>query len=123
MKLTLISIALISTISLVNNPGGQIIGTWQGTSMSGHPITVEFSEEGNYNLVLNGQLMTNNNEEFGQIKYELTTTDGPMEIRLYDERTRKEYSRLQATIKENDKLELVLFVNNEAADRLILSRM
>ena len=123
MKLSIFAIAFLSTLSVYGDLGGQIVGVWHGTSGTGQEIKVEFSEEGNYNLTLNGQNLTADTGEFGQIKYELVADQGSMEIRLYDEKTDKEYSRLQATVTSDDKLELVLYVNEEPTDKLQLRRV
>lgn len=107
------------------NPGKHLIGTWKAETNDGQFILIEFAENGDYNLIQGGEVLTCGDEDFGQIKYALepSASKRQLGVVLYDEITQKEYCRLSADLKaKHQQLKLTLYWQNKAVDQVELSR-
>ena len=125
MRLTAFATLILSIVSMgcAQEQSDKIVGSWQSMEDEGRSVLLEFTKSGDYNLTLNGAVSTSAIDNFGQIKYQVEKTRGPMEISLYDEKTKKVYSRLLARFAADDQVELELFVNDRSVDRLRLKKL
>lgn len=128
MKLSSLCIILLSVSYFypsLDNPEKELIGTWKGEADNGQTILIEFTKDGDYNLILGGQVLTCSDEEEGQIKFALEQTkkSQALWIVLYDEETKREYSHLSATFTEKyQQLKLTLYFENQALDQIELTK-
>ncbi len=85
-----------STPSPLND---SLSGKWITSDNKGNEILIEFSPEGKYNLWVNGESLTNNVMEYGQIMYSVVNDSKNMTINLFDENKSKAFANLSASLK------------------------
>jgi hypothetical protein len=88
-----------TSLAIANNG---INGQWIAEDEKGNEILIEFTQEGNYYLSVNGQSLTSDVADYGQIKYSVVARGPQMTINLFDENKSKAFANLKAILKNGE---------------------
>ncbi|MEN0006979.1 MAG: hypothetical protein AAF798_22700 [Bacteroidota bacterium] len=124
----LIPLALLILNALIivpySNPGS-IEGRWSAVDEYGNTIVIEFTADKAYNLFVNGENLTADVSQFGQIQYEVHWNEQNVMIDLYGANDQKEFAQLQAET-QSDQLKLIALTPQGQAQNsghILLERM
>ena len=96
-----ISLITFSQFAFASN-SHQLNGQWVATDDKGNEILIEFSSNGEYHLWVNGESLTADIVDYGQIKYSVVVKGKTMTINLFDEERSKAFANLKAELKDNE---------------------
>ena len=101
MNRLICTLTLMAFTSLAIAKNG-INGQWIGEDEKGNEILIEFTQEGNYYLSVNGQSLTSDVADYGQIKFAVVARGPQMTINLFDENKSKAFANLKAILKNGE---------------------
>jgi hypothetical protein len=104
----LIPLTILILGSLMALPFGHpgVEGRWSAIDEFGNNILIEFTPTQEYNLFVNGENLTADVSDFGQIRYEVHRRKEWLKIELYGANGKQEFAQLAAET-QNNQLQLV----------------